>query len=65
MNVDWSPQRLLAHREQGARSLSQLYGQKSDAPKNAWSDNLIGHPINKARFYLTDQNGAAVDTNSD
>ena len=29
------------------------------------ADHLIAHPINKARFYLTNQNGAAVDTNSE
>ena len=40
-------------------------GKKVTRQNNAWSDNLIGHPLNKARFYLTDQNGAAVDTNSD
>ena len=29
------------------------------------ANHLIGHPINKARFYLTDQNGGSVDTNSE
>ena len=29
------------------------------------ANHLIGHPVNKARFYLTDQNGAAIDTNSE
>jgi hypothetical protein len=29
------------------------------------ANHLVGHPINKARFYLTDQNGGSVDTNSE
>ena len=45
-------------------SESAIWAKKRRA-KNAWSDILIGHPINKARFYLTDQHGAAVDTTSD
>ena len=30
------------------------------------ADHLVGHPINKCRFYLTDQNGTSnIDTNGE